>query len=338
MSMLPITDSDSESTTRLVSVFAVGNAQVTPDVLRLFGIQRSSKTVSDVVVADLDSTTSFAFMHEQNIVWEVVEASDSIIHLVDATIGISPQSIEFWNKASDLDIPQLIVATNLFASHADFDEVVAIAQRVFSPDILVRYLPMANDEENQIVAQFDLLRNEIILSSSNESLSTLPDPEHLELTADQRDALIESLAYAGLSDSALTMYRNGISPSVSELERCWNSELPDSVMSLDTNSGFEQIANWLALVPARWVPVIESDDHQTHVSIPDFYGCGITSQLARYWGIVPDLVQISDGQDSNESLERLDAYSSVIISEQISSTDVLHESGHRVELVLPVFE
>ena len=336
--MLPITDSDSESTTRLTSVFHVGQTQTSSELLDLFQIRRTSTTSSNMVLADLDSTTSFVFLHEQNFVWEVLEASDSIIYLVDAAVGISPQSIESWKKASDLDIPQLIVATNLFASHTDFDEIVAIAQRVFSPEILVRYLPMADDAETHVVAQFDLLRNEILLSPSDTTQNAHPDPEHLELTADQRDSLIESLAYSGLSDSALTMFQSGILPSTSELERCWSSELPNSAMSLDTDSGLEQIASWLKLVPTRWEPVVESDDHQTHVSTPDFYGYGITSQIARYWGSIPDSVELSDNEGASESLENFNSYSSLIFSEQISSSDVLHRLGQKIELVLPVFD
>ena len=336
--MLPITDSDSESTTRLSSVFAVGQTHISPKLLELFQLSRTSNTDSGLVLGDLDLTTSLIFLQEQNFDWAVLEASDSVIYLIDATIGVSPESIELWRKAADLDIPQLIVATNLFESHADFDEVVAIAQRVFSPDVLVRYLPMADDDETQIVAQFDLLRNEIYLSSPEGFQTFTPDPEHLELTADQRDVLIESLAYAGLSDSALKMFQNGLLPAASELERCWTSELPNAVMSLDKNSGLEQIADWLSLVPARWEPVVESDDHQTHVTTPDFYGCGITSQVARFWGLIPETVEVSNGNHTGENLESFDGYAAVILAGQISSGDVLHQFGQTIELVLPIFD
>ena len=51
-----------------------------------------------------------------------------------------------WEECAAVGMPRAVVITKLDKDRADFDEAVAICQRVFGDGVLPLYLPMAADD------------------------------------------------------------------------------------------------------------------------------------------------------------------------------------------------
>ena len=51
-----------------------------------------------------------------------------------------------WEECAAVGMPRAVVVTKLDKARADFDEAVAICQRVFGDGVLPLYLPMAADD------------------------------------------------------------------------------------------------------------------------------------------------------------------------------------------------
>lgn len=338
MKMLPITDQNLEFDSKFITVYCVGTTQISLKTTQLFAIKNRIELKSGLIAGELADNTSAAFITETFAEHQLLERSDAVVFVIDAELGVSPKSIDLWKQVAELDIPQIVVATNLFATHTDFDEVVAICNRVFDPDLLIRFLPMSDDNETEIVGQFDLLLNRILDYSSETEVHTVPDPEHLELTTDQREALIELLAYQGLSDGLLEMYQSGIKPTTEQILGCWLDRPQKTVIALDRLAGLTQVTDWLNSIDYRWLPFPESDDHDTHSQFPSFYGFGVSRGLARYWGRIPTEIEISGANDQTEILTHVKPFTSCLISDEIDDGDILHLPGKPIELSFPIFD
>jgi len=339
MTMLPTSPNDEESEPLLISLMTVAHDEVDLAHLDFLGVTGSgSHTHRGSLLVNINERTTLAIMSETSVDNAILESSDGVFFLLDAVRGVSSAAIEIWQALADLEIPRHIIASNLFASHTDFDELVAISRRIFSPEVLVRYLPMADDDETKVVALFDLLENKIDDFSSGISRITIPDIEHLELTADQRDALIEALTYLALPDDALAMYRSGITPANTELIRAWSNSDLIAITPVDKQVGQGVLLDWINNLIPRWNPLVDSDDHDTHTSEPDFYGYGVASGVARIWGRIPANVEIKSADHDPEILLNPDVLIACLIAEQIQTGDVLAEPGVSVALMAPAFD
>lgn len=337
--MLPTTLGNQEQESIFICVYSVGNASNIELLAQSIGINPESCIIqSDLAFADINGSTSVVFMNDLNIDVPLIATCDGVIFALDATTGVSTPAIGIWQELADLEIPRQILATNLFATHTDFDELVAISRRVFSEEILVRFLPMADDEETQVVALYDLLKNQILDYTSGECVTSAPDVEHVELTADQRESLFESLAYLGLSDDALEMYQAGITPPVQTFEQAWANESTIAIAPLDGSVGQDTFRQWISTLVNRWNPTIESDEHLTHTSTPNFYGIGVATGLARTWGQADRQIEITDTSGETEPPVDPCELSACLLASNIQVGDVIHEQGQTLALVIPSFD
>jgi len=337
--MLPITLGNQELESLFISVYSVGSSSNNEILLQSLAIAKQSHRLDQQrTYVDIDTRTSAALLNDNSVELPILEASDGVIFVLDAATGVSAEAVSLWKALADLEIPRQIVATNLFQTHTDFDELVAISRRIFSADILVRYLPMADDEETKVVAIYDLLQNQILDYTTGTEVITRPDVEHVELTADQRESLIENLAYLGLSDEALAMYQSGITPALKQFEDAWNTDSIISISPLDIGCGGKILRDWISGLPNRWNPSPESDEHQTHTSSPNFYGYGIAAGLARTWGTTSSTIEVSDKSGETETAHKVVQLASCILAENIALDDTLHEQGQSLLLVAPTFD
>jgi len=337
--MLPTTHGNQELEPIFIGVFSVGG-RFDAEFLT-HNISFSEKDLishSNRNYVDIGTNTTMVFLDEQNVDGTLLECCDGVLFILDAATGVSTNAIKIWQELAGLEIPRHIAATNLFQTHTDFDELVAISRRIFSAEVLVRYLPMADDEETKVVALYDLLQNQILDYSAGAQVITTPDAEHVELTADQRDLLFENLAYLGLSDEALHMYQAGITPALSNFEQAWSQEAIVSISPLDGIVGRNVIQNWISLLSNRWSPSVESDEYQTHISAPGFYGIGIANGLARSWGTAHSPIEISNSFGETEPTEGIIELASCILADNISIGETLHEQGQALNLLAPVFD
>ncbi len=339
MTMLPTTHTNQELEPIFIGVYSVA-AQSNIDFLaRSFGFSsQNCKGHHNRTYLDVNAQTTVVFIDDGSMDLRLLEACDGVVFVLDAATGVSADAIALWQELAGLEIPLHIVATNLFQTHTDFDELVAISRRIFSENVLVRYLPMANDEETEVVAIYDLLQNQIHDYSSGTSVTTSPDIEHIELTSDQRDLLFERLAYLGLGDEAFEMYQAGITPALKQFEQAWNMESIVSISPLDANVGQKILQDWIAVLPNRWSPSFESDEYQTHTSAPGFFGIGIANGLARVWGNSDNQIEITDLAGVTEPAIVVSKMASCILADNIAFGDTLHEQGQLLTLVAPIFD
>lgn len=337
--MLPITLGNQELEPLFISFYSVGSSTNTQNLLQSLGLSQKACIVrQDRTYIDFDARITAVFLNDNTAELSILEASDGVIFVLDAATGVSAEAVSLWQSLADFEIPRQIVATNLFQTHTDFDELVAISRRILSPDILVRYLPMADDEETKVVAIYDLLQNLILDYTTGTEVIARPDVEHVELTADQRESLVENLAYLGLPDEALAMYQSGITPAVKQFEDAWNADSIVSVSPLDIGAGAKILRDWMFRLPNRWNPSLESDEHQTHTSTPNFYGYGIATGLARTWGSLDTAIEISDQSGETEPATQVNQFASCVLADNIAVDDTLHEQGQSLSLVAPTFD
>src|SRR6476646_7720187 len=75
-----------------------------------------------------------------------LRAADAALFVVSAADGVDGSTRMLWEECAAVGMPRAIVVTKLDHQRADFDETVAICQRVFGDGVLPAYLPLAADD------------------------------------------------------------------------------------------------------------------------------------------------------------------------------------------------
>ena len=75
-----------------------------------------------------------------------LRAADAALFVVSAVDGVDGATQMLWEECAAVGMPRAVVVTKLDKERADFDESVAICQRVFGDGVLPLYLPMAADD------------------------------------------------------------------------------------------------------------------------------------------------------------------------------------------------
>ncbi len=91
-----------------------------------------------------------------------LRGADAALFVVSSKDGVDASTARLWDECEAVSMPRAIVITNLDKDRADFDETVAVCQRVFSGGggILPLFLPLHGD--NGVVAGFvDLLDEQL---------------------------------------------------------------------------------------------------------------------------------------------------------------------------------
>ena len=90
----------------------------------------------------------------------------------------------------------------------DFDEMVAICQRVFGDGVLPLYLPLHADD-GTAAGLIGLLSQQVYDYSGGKREERAPDPEHLPLIENARNALIEGVIAESEDESLMDRYLSG---------------------------------------------------------------------------------------------------------------------------------
>ena len=75
-----------------------------------------------------------------------LRAADAALFVVSAVDGVDGSTRLLWEECAAVGMPRAVVVTKLDHQRADFEETVAICQRVFGEGVLPLYLPMAGDD------------------------------------------------------------------------------------------------------------------------------------------------------------------------------------------------
>ncbi len=137
-----------------------------------------------------------------------LRAADAALFVVSAVDGVDGSTRLLWEECASVGMPRAVVVTKLDHQRADFDETVAVCQRVFGEGVLPVYLPMAADDGSP-AGLLGLLSQRVFDYSSGTRVEKAPEPEHLPLVEGARGALIEGIISESEDESLMDRYLGG---------------------------------------------------------------------------------------------------------------------------------
>ncbi|MDQ1628792.1 MAG: elongation factor [Actinomycetota bacterium] len=137
-----------------------------------------------------------------------LRAADAALFVVSAVDGLDGATQMLWEECAAVSMPRAVVITKLDKDRADFDEAVAICQRVFGDGVLPVYLPMAADD-GSAAGLIGLLSQRVIDYSGDTRTEREPDAAHLPLIESARNALIEGVIAESEDETLMDRYLAG---------------------------------------------------------------------------------------------------------------------------------
>ncbi len=137
-----------------------------------------------------------------------LRAADAALFVVSAIDGLDGATRMLWEECAAVSMPRAVVITKLDKDRADFDESLAVCQRVFGEGVLPLYLPMAADDGSP-AALIGLLSQRIFDYSSGSRVERAPDTEHLPLIESARNSLIEAIIAESEDEGLMDRYLEG---------------------------------------------------------------------------------------------------------------------------------
>lgn len=137
-----------------------------------------------------------------------LRAADAALFVVSAVDGIDGTTRMLWEECAAVGMPRAVVVTHLDQQRGDFDDALAVCQRVFGDGVQPLYLPLLGDDELP-AGLIGLLSQKVFDSSGGRRTEREADPEHLEAITDPRAALIEGIIQESEDDALLERWLGG---------------------------------------------------------------------------------------------------------------------------------
>jgi len=137
-----------------------------------------------------------------------LRAADAALFVVSAVDGVDGGTQMLWEECAAVGMPRAVVVTRLDHPRADFDELVAICQRVFGDGVMPLMLPMMADDGTP-AGFIDLITERIHDYSDGTRVDREPEATHLELIEGTRSALIEGIIAESEDETLMDRYLAG---------------------------------------------------------------------------------------------------------------------------------
>ena len=138
-----------------------------------------------------------------------LRAADAALFVVSAVDGVDATTVSLWEECAAVGMPRAVVITRLDHQRADFDESVAVCQRVFGDNVLPLYLPVHADD-GAVAGLIGLLSRKVMdYTDGFPPKEREPDPEHVELIDAARNTLIEGIIAESEDESLMDRYLGG---------------------------------------------------------------------------------------------------------------------------------
>ena len=151
-----------------------------------------------------------------------LRAADAALFVISAVDGVDGSTQLLWEECASVGMPRAVVATRLDHPRADFDELVAICQRVFGEGVMPLMLPMLDDDGHP-AGFIDLISERIHDYSSGTRVDRDPEDTHTDLIESTRASLIEGVIAESEDESLMDRYLGGehidIETLVTDLEK-----------------------------------------------------------------------------------------------------------------------
>ncbi|MEH1125812.1 elongation factor G-like protein EF-G2 [Micromonospora sp. CPCC 206061] len=162
---------------------------------------------NDVKVNLLDSPGYADFVGELR---AGLRAADAALFVVSAVDGMDAATATLWEECAAVGMPRAVAVTRLDHQRADFDETVALCQRVFGDNVLPLYLPMLGDDGESTVGLMGLITKRVFdYSEGYPPEAREPDPEHLPAIEEARNELIEGIIAESEDETLMDRYLGG---------------------------------------------------------------------------------------------------------------------------------
>jgi elongation factor G len=137
-----------------------------------------------------------------------LRAADAALFVVSSVDGIDGSTQMLWEECAAVGMPRAVVVTKLDHQRADFDESVAVCQRVFGAGVQPLYLPLLGDD-GTAAGLIGLLSQRVYDYSSGTRVEREPEAEHVPLITDARNALIEGIIAESEDETLMDRYLEG---------------------------------------------------------------------------------------------------------------------------------
>ena len=137
-----------------------------------------------------------------------LRAADAVLFVVSAAGGLDAVTAQLWAECASLGIPRAVVVSQLDKPRADFDEAVALCQRLLDEAVVPLHLPM-HDDDGSVAGLITLLDPRVVDHSSGTRVERAADPEHVTLTEGLRSDLLEAVIAESEDETLLDRYLAG---------------------------------------------------------------------------------------------------------------------------------
>ncbi len=137
-----------------------------------------------------------------------LRGADAALFVIGATDGVDTSTAMVWDECAAVGMPRAVVVTKLDKERADFDEIVAVAGRLFGDGVLPLYLPMAADD-GSVAGLVGLLSQNVSDYSSGVRVVRPAEGEHRALIEGIRGTLIEGIIAESEDETLMDRYLAG---------------------------------------------------------------------------------------------------------------------------------
>ncbi|WP_433532498.1 elongation factor G-like protein EF-G2 [Micromonospora sp. CA-263727] len=139
-----------------------------------------------------------------------LRAADAALFVVSAVDGMDAATAALWEECAAVDMPRAVAVSRLDHPRADFDEAVALCQRVFGDNVLPLHLPMLGDDGVSTVGLLGLITRRVFdYTDGLPPQVREPDPEHLPAIVESRNELIEGIIAESEDETLMDRYLGG---------------------------------------------------------------------------------------------------------------------------------
>ena len=139
-----------------------------------------------------------------------LHTADAALFVVSAANGIDLWTQRLWEKCAAMNMPRAVVVNRLDHPQADFDETVALCQRMFAETVLPLYLPLWGDDGDRVAGLIGLLSDRILdYSAGYPPRSRDPESVHLDAVAEARKTLVEGILAESDDENLMDRYVTG---------------------------------------------------------------------------------------------------------------------------------
>jgi elongation factor G len=137
-----------------------------------------------------------------------LRAADAALFVVSAADGIDGTTQMIWDECAAVGMPRAVVITRLDSPRANFEDTLAACQTAFGDSVLPLYLPLHADDET-VGGLIGLLSQQVFDYTSGAREQRDPDPQHVPLIAEHRNALIEGIIAESEDETLMERYLGG---------------------------------------------------------------------------------------------------------------------------------